>query len=393
MTDTGVSVRHAAAAAVGRVTRHGSWTQQTVRAETTQLDQGARSQTEAMVYGTVRRLAVIDRAIHLATPNRRIENRVTDLLRVACWDIHWGHTPIPIAVSLGVEAVRAARPRAAGFANAVLRRLASDHPFQGAMPHDVHALPAWAYERLTNAWGKDETITFAESSLEDAPIGVRHRPGFPPPRGTPSAVASSFLVTPENVEDHPVQDPASVAVSLALAVEPGMTVLDVAAAPGGKTLHLIDLSSPGGTVVAIERHRQRLRRAAARVTAAAWVAADGRLPPLRPGFDRILVDAPCSGLGTLRRRPEIRHRISPAEVERLAELQGALVRSSLALLKPGGRLVYSVCTVLPEETIDVVAGLGARPPEGLAGKRWGDGILLGPHLTQTDGMFIAVVER
>jgi 16S rRNA (cytosine967-C5)-methyltransferase len=129
------------------------------------------------------------------------------------------------------------------------------------------------------------------------------------------------------------------------------------------------------------------------VPAAHWIVADGARPAFgRATFDRVLVDAPCSGLGTLRRRPEIRYRVSPSEIERLSLMQRGILEASLDLVKPGGRLVYAVCTVTPEETTAVVDGLGGSPPPGLPGDHVGDGLLLGPHLGPYDGMFISVFD-
>jgi 16S rRNA (cytosine967-C5)-methyltransferase len=126
---------------------------------------------------------------------------------------------------------------------------------------------------------------------------------------------------------------------------------------------------------------------------AEYLVMDGRAPALRRrSFDRVLLDAPCTGLGTLRRRPEIRHRLEPESPHRLAPVQRNLVTAALELVAPGGRLVYSVCTIFPEETIDVVADLDADAPDGLPGEPWGKGWLLAPHTTGTDGMFIAVVQ-
>ena len=123
--------------------------------------------------------------------------------------------------------------------------------------------------------------------------------------------------------------------------------------------------------------------------------ADGRRPPFEPAtFDAVLLDAPCTGLGTLRRRPEIIHRTGPDDVTALAELAGDLLQSALELTRPGGRVVYSVCTVTPSETIGVVDGTGARPPDlDLPGRAFGPGWMLAPHLGPTDGMFIAVIDR
>ena len=192
-------------------------------------------------------------------------------------------------------------------------------------------------------------------------------------------------------------DPASTAVGLALAPEPGQRVLDMAAAPGGKTAHLWDLMGGDGLLIAADRNERRLasarRRLGAMGVGAGFVVMDGRAPAVRSAsFDRVLLDAPCTWLGTLRRRPEIRQRLDPESPRRLAPVQHHLLDEALALVAPGGRLVYSVCTVFPEETIEIVAERDARPPEGLPGEPWGKGWLLAPHTSGTDGMFIAVIE-
>jgi 16S rRNA (cytosine967-C5)-methyltransferase len=117
-------------------------------------------------------------------------------------------------------------------------------------------------------------------------------------------------------------------------------------------------------------------------------------PPFRPEtFDRVLLDAPCTGLGTWRRRPEIPHRLKQGDPARMGAVQRSLIEAALPLVKPGGILIYSVCTVFTEETIDVVAGFEAAPPAGLPGRVWGNGRLLAPHLTDTDGMFVSEIRR
>jgi 16S rRNA (cytosine967-C5)-methyltransferase len=183
----------------------------------------------------------------------------------------------------------------------------------------------------------------------------------------------------------------------ALSVTPGDTVLDMAMAPGNKTAAIADALARSGRVVASDLHTRRSFSAARRLARMGvtvdMVIADARRPPFRPGtFDRILLDAPCTGLGTLRRRPEIKLRLDPEAPGRLAAVQRQMLEAALPLLRPGGRLVYSVCTVFPEETVEVVAGLGAVPPAELPGRVWSDGRLLAPHLTATDGMFIAVID-
>lgn len=400
----GIGPRFAAATVVGRVMRGGAWTQQGLASVTAGMSVIDRKQSEGLAYGTIRRLAVLDWQVGAAAgrPLTEIDPPVLDALRVGAFELMFGRAPVPVVVSTAVEVVRSTSPRAAGFANAVLRQLGRSRPAASdpeiARSHDL-ALPIWLLRSLDAVFGSKEVAAFAVASLEDAPVVVRQRPSLPKVAGRPvPGIPSAFEVDPSQsvnlrVGEHPRQDPSSVAVGLAVEAAPGQLVLDVAAAPGGKTLHLIDQVGPSGQVVAIDIHPRRLRAARKRVPEALWTLADGSRPPLQRGsFDRVLVDAPCSGLGTLRRRPEIRHRITPFEVARLAQLQRRLLIAGLDLVRPGGRLVYSVCTVTPEETVEVVEGLGARPPLGLPGRVWDDGWLLGPHLTGSDGMFISVID-
>ena len=193
-------------------------------------------------------------------------------------------------------------------------------------------------------------------------------------------------------------DPASTAVGLAVRPRPGERVLDMAAAPGGKALHMWDLASGGAEIVALDRHRRRLRSARSRLAGTGaspfWVNGDGRQTPFGDGvFDAVLVDAPCTGLGTLRRRPEIAMRLAPEAPGRLADQQKAMLAEAWRVTRAGGRIVYSVCTVLAEETVDVASDYPGAAPPGLPGRNWGNGLLLAPHLTGTDGMFISLIER
>ena len=150
--------------------------------------------------------------------------------------------------------------------------------------------------------------------------------------------------------------------------------------------------------MALDRHRRRLRSARRRLAAVGahpvWVCGDGRKTPFRSrSFDAVLVDAPCTGLGTLRRRPEIAMRLEPGAPTALAATQRALLAEAWRLTRPGGRIVYSVCTVFSEETRQIVADYPASSPAELPGRPYGKGLLLAPHLTGTDGMFISVISR
>ena len=161
------------------------------------------------------------------------------------------------------------------------------------------------------------------------------------------------------------QDPASMLPPLLLEPQPGERVLDLCAAPGGKTTHMAQLMGDDGMVVAADRPWGRLGPLAENVArletgCVRMVCADGTAPPFSGGFDRVLVDAPCSGLGTLRRHPDLKWRMNPEAIARLAEQQRALLRSALHLCKPGGVLVYSVCTFTRQETLDVVEPMAAE---------------------------------
>lgn len=387
-----------AAGVVGRVVREGAWTQQALASVTKSLPEIDRKQAEGLTFGTIRRLERIDRGIrHVASRElAQIEPAVLDALRVATFELWFGRAPTAVAADTGVEVVRSISGRAAGFANALLRRLARGEPDLGA-GLEARAfelgLPSWLIEALDAAWGEEETASFASSSLSDAPVSVRHRPGTPLPDGSPvPGIPDAYVIQPASLGQHPLQDPSSVAVGHAVMARAGDRIADLAAAPGGKTMHLLDATGGAG-VVALDSSPKRVLRARARATAAAWMVGDAVFPPLRSAsFDRVLLDAPCSGLGTLRRRPEIRHRVTAARVEELADLQKRMLAAAIRLVMPGGRLIYSVCTVVPAETVAVVGDYEAHAPEGLPGRIWGGGLLLAPHLTGTDGMFISVIE-
>lgn len=371
--------RTVAASVIGRVLRTGAYSNVLLARE-------GQATARALTFDVLKHLEPIDRAIERAArrPISEIDPEVLDVLRVSTAELAAGRRPIPITVDAGVDAVKAVRPRAAGFANAVLRRIrppSLDAPVE---------LPDWLRARLEEEWGAAETSRFALASAATPSIGVRVRPGETPPEDSSAVdgIREARLV-PSPPAGAAIQDPSSVAVVEAAAPREGERVLEIGAAPGGKTAHLVDLA--GSRVVALDVHPRRARTGARRVPQARWVIGDGTRPPFaEQTFDLVLIDAPCSGLGTLRRRPELRLRVTEAEVRRLAGIQRAMVDSALGLVTAGGRVVYSVCTVTPEETIDVVAGRG-RPVPGLPGRTWGDGTLMAPHLGPTDGMYVSVL--
>lgn len=372
--------RRLAASVVGRVLRSGAYSNV--------LLAGTRSSVaRALVYDVIEHLEALDRAIERASRRAvsEIEPEVLDVLRVSTAELARAARPRPVVVDAGVEAVKRTSPRATGFANAVLRRV--DPP---SLERPVE-LPAWLRSRLEREWGADEVDRFALASARTPQVGIRIRPGDRRPDDATGVdgIPEAALV-PSPPRGAAIQDPASVAVVEVAAPRAGERVLEIGAAPGGKTAHLVDLAGP--EVVALDVHPRRARTGAARVPTAAWVVGDGVRPPFPDRtFDLVLIDAPCSGLGTLRRRPELRLRVTEDEVRRLSRLQSSLVDAAMRLVAERGRVVYSVCTVTPEETVAIVEGRG-RPAPGIPGRTWGDGTLMAPHLGPTDGMYVSVLE-
>ena len=328
-----------------------------------------------LVYGTTRMRRACDYLVDrfLARP---VEGRVRNALRLGAYQLALAGVPAHAAVG---ETVSAAPRRAHGLVNAVLRRVARA-PVE--WPDDATRLsvPDWVLDRLA-----------ADLGPEDA-------------RAALAAMNQPATVT-ERADGY-VQDPASQQVAEAVGVEPGERVLDLCAAPGGKATALA-AAAEGVRVVAADVRPGRaglVAANAARVGVAdrvAVVAADGARPPFPPGaFDRVLVDAPCSGLGTLRRRADLRWRVEPAAVDRLAALQGRLLAAAADLVRPGGTLVYSVCTLTAAESVAVDEALaGARPdlvpldPPGEPWRPWGRGAILLPQVEGTDGMCLVRYRR
>lgn len=404
-----VTARSAAAELLGRILDEGAYSNVVIRTGTVELSERDQRFVQRLVYETIRHLLEIDAILSAAStrPIDTVDPPVLHSLRIAVAELMHFETPPYAAIDGAVESVRRrSGERATAFANGVLRTIARTD--QAATPGGTTGgalrlgVPEWMLERLEQTLGREGAVAFLEASNNEPQTGLRARldravPGRPVPgiRGAfisddPAAV--SIAVSQGSVA---IADPASVAVVLAVDAKPGDAVVDLAAAPGGKTLHLWDEMGGRGTLIAADLHSRRLRTTARRLPDGVHtIVADARRPPFRDEcFDRVLLDAPCTGLGTLRRRPEIRHRLAPGTPAAFGSVQRSMLSAALGLLRPGGRLVYSVCTVFAEETIDVVAGLGGHVPPGVPGDAYGDGVLLAPHTTGTDGMFICVFDR
>lgn len=391
------------------------------------LDARDRAFVTHLVLGTVRMQRRLDALIgpRCHQPLDRLEPRVRAALRLGAFQLLDGVAP-HAAVAATVEA---APPRARGLVNAVLRAVASAGP-EALDPTDLGArwsYPDWIVDELVRSLPEPEVAavlevgnqpaavtlrpnsrvtTTADLAAELTAAGARVAPATLVPEALTVAGIGDPAVLPAVADGRATpQDQASQAVVAALDPEPGARILDVAAAPGGKATGAAE-RAPGGTVVAADVHAGRLRLVAAAAARLGLpevmpVLADGRRPPVRTGScDRVLVDAPCSGLGVLRRRAEARWRARPEAVPVLAALQRDLLGAAAAAVAPGGLLVYSVCTLTRAETVEVAAwataNLDGFTPVAPPGDPWrplGPGAVLWPHLAGTDGMYVCVLRR
>jgi len=324
------------------------------------------------VLGVLRWLRLLDWRLdrHSRRPVARLDPEVRAVLRIGLMEVVELGVPAPVAVDGAVRAVRAAgRPAAAGLVNAVLRRATGDagRALPADAPPDLRlSHPAWLAARWSAAFGAGDATDAMAAAQRPAAMwawfrdpaapeslgldGLRRHPWCPDawtseaPRPLLAAAAAGAAV---------VQDPASqLAAHLAAALAPPAARLaDLCAAPGGKTALTARLADPG-RVVAADRHLGRAARmaVAAAEEGAKVVAADAVAPPLRPGaWDLVMVDAPCSGTGTLRRHPELKWTLGEAAIREAAVLQRDILAGALPLLAPRGVLLYTTCSVEPEE--------------------------------------------
>ena len=277
-----------------------------------------------IVFGCLRRQMQLDYLIAQFAP-RRLDPEVRIALRMGAYQLrHLDRVPPHAAVSESVELVKRARkPSAAGLVNAVLRKIP---PGDVKWPNRATELstPAWLLDRWDRRFGPEITAGIATAFLQPSE----------------TYVASTGRI----------QDIGAQSIVPLLDITPGVTLLDLCAAPGNKTAQAIAL---GAKVTACDRHWHRLK--AAHIPCPS-VALDGTVSlPFRGSFDRILVDAPCTGTGTLGRNPEIKWNLKPSDVKELQRKQVTLVANALPYLKPGGLLVYSTCSLEDEENAQVVA--------------------------------------
>ena len=403
--------RRAAFQVLQRVFEDGAYADRVLRSAGEGLDSRDRALAQRLSFGAVQRVRTLDHAIETLGRRRvvRLDPPVRAALRLGAYQLGFvDGVPRYAAVNESVELVRAAGlERAVAFTNAVLRRLSEGmRPLLASLPETTaaeaalkHSYPDWIAETWWRDLGSDGAIALMRAQNEPAETVVRLIRGEID--GTPDeAVPGAWLV--DRIDEGALaegriwpQSRASQLVGLAVGAVDGDRVLDLCAAPGGKATML------DGDVVAVEVNNARAREleeTARRLgaTNVEVVAADARaLPPELTNFDRALVDAPCSGLGVLNQRPDLRWRS-----EALPELQLELLRAAAERTRPGGTIVYSVCTVNAEESEEVVDAVGLDVDPTLAEEwprfwhpRRPEFLQMLPHVHGTAGFFVARLRR
>jgi 16S rRNA (cytosine967-C5)-methyltransferase len=428
--------RACAYAVVRRVFEQGAWADRALHGEARRLDLDARDRALAvrLAYGTVQRKAALDHAIatFARRPAQDLDPPVLAALRLGVFQLAYlDRVPPHAAVTESVELAKADRPRAAGLVNAVLRRAARDAkslltalpeatPAQAALRHSH---PEWIAELWWEALGPDTARALMAAGNEPAEAVVRANTLKTTPQALAERLPAAAIDGDALVLDAPFdafatpewedglfmpQSRAAMAVARILDPRPGDHVLDLCAAPGGKTTHIAALMGDEGRVTAVEQHPGRaeaLRQTAARMgaTIVEVRTQDAQQPQERAAYDRVLVDPPCSDLGTLASRPDARWRKADRP-RQLAALQSRILAAGAEAVRPGGTLVYSTCTISPIENERVVEDFLAAHSDFAADDLsavhpvWKHPSMPRtlqtlPHRDRTDGFFIARLTR
>jgi 16S rRNA (cytosine967-C5)-methyltransferase len=339
------------------------------------LEPRDRAFARALVMAALRHLGPIDAALQ-SRLKKAPPDRVVQILRLGVAQIFVLQTPAHAAVATSVDLV--AREKGAqmfkGLVNAVLRGLTREPP--ELSDPDLMA-PGWLYARWRAAFGADEARATAaviaeepatDLSLKDPALAAAMADDLEAevlPGGSLRTARRGDVSTWPGFAEGLwwVQDASAAIPARLLEVKAGETALDLCAAPGGKTLQL---AAAGATVTALDRSAPRLKRVAenlARIALKAEaIAADAATWPDKRTFDAVLLDAPCSATGTFRRHPDVLWAAKPSEVASLAAVQSKLLDAAARRLNPGGRLVYCVCSLEPEEGEGQIAAFLARSP-------------------------------
>jgi 16S rRNA (cytosine967-C5)-methyltransferase len=428
---TGISPARACAyAVIRRVFEEGAYADRALHAQARDLDPRDRALAMRLAYGAVQRRATLDHVIETLAgrPVDKLEPAVLAALRLGVLQLAYlDRVPAHAAVGESVELAKRDSRAGAGLVNAVLRRAAREAPaLVAALPDGTaaeaalrHSHPLWIAELWFDALGPDAARALMAAGNEPAEAAVRINTlkvdalELPVPSHPADLPEGLVLDAPFDAFSSPLweqglfmpQSRAAMAVSRALDPQPGEQVLDLCAAPGGKTTHLAALMGNEGRVVAVEKHpgrAQALARTVERMGASCVeVRTADAAGPHEGSFDRVLVDPPCSDLGTLAARPDVRWRKDP---EPPVALQAAILEAGANAVRPGGVLVYSTCTISPVENERLIAAFLERRDDFAVDELpsdlpvWDHPSVPGflqtlPHRDGTDGFFIARLRR
>ena len=408
-----------------RVFEQGAYADRALHGAASGLDARDRALATTLVFGTVQRRRTLDHILaQLSTrPLERLEPAVLAALRLGAFQLLFlGGVSDYAAVDDSVELTKQHSRGGATTVNAVLRRAATEGRKLLATLDDstpaaaaiAYSVPDWLAQLWWRELGAAQAVALLRSVNEPAEAVLRVNTL----RAEPAAVAKALPVATAPAPELPEglvlggpfdahgselwragaimpQSRASMLVSRALAPRAGDRVLDLCAAPGGKTTHLVALMGGEGQVLAVESHAgraQALARTCERMGASANVSVrrlDGRAFRADVGFDKVLVDPPCSGLGTLQSRPDLRWQPRRGALGELAEIQAELLRAGADAVAPGGALVYSVCTISRLESDSVIDAFLAHDGRFVCEQRR----QLLPSREGTDGFFIARLAR
>jgi 16S rRNA (cytosine967-C5)-methyltransferase len=386
--------RRCAFVVLRRVFERGAYADLALHAEAAGLDARDRALAMRLAYGAVQRKGTLDHLIEQLArrPVQRLDPPVLAALRLGLYELlYLSGSPDYAVVADAVQLAKTHGRGGHGLVNAVLRRagregavgllgpLGDDTPARAAVKHSH---PEWIARLWWDHLGADDARALMGYDNEPGELALRVNTlvtdantlatqlGSAGVRAHRDAQLSEALVLdgPLDIHDSPLwsagafmaQSRAAMLVARALAPRPGERVLDLCAAPGGKATHLAALMDGGGELLAVERNRRRaaeLARTAQRLRAGnvrVEVGDAARVRADEPAFDRVLVDPPCSGLGTLQARADLRWRVTPSAVEQMAAEQAAILAAGAAALRPGGVLVYSTCTISPTENEHVI---------------------------------------
>jgi 16S rRNA (cytosine967-C5)-methyltransferase len=439
--------RRCAYAVLRRVFEHGAYADLALQAEAGQLDHRDRALAMRLAYGAVQRKATLDHLIAALAerPAERLDAPLLAAVRLGLYElVYLSGAPDRAVVGDAVELAKRHARGGQGLVNAVLRRAAREgrDALLGSLSDEtpaaaavMHSHPEWIVRLWWDQLGAAETRALLACDNEPGELALRantlvgdadalaqqlqaavatHRdPAIPEAlvldgpfdvHGSPLWSAGAFLA----------QSRAAMLVARALAPQAGERVLDLCAAPGGKTTHLAALMAGEGTVLAVERNQtraSRLQQTAKRLHAGNVRVELGDAASARPEgavFDRVLVDPPCSGLGTLQARADLRWRVTPQAITEMSAVQRTILAAGAEALRPGGVLVYSTCTISPTENEHVIANFldshadfrlddlvselpastPGEPERGLAGT-----LMTLPHRDRTAGFFIARLRK